>query len=92
MFVFRRHRAMQPNQSPYVILMDSLVIHPYKIEVQVLNKMNNVKLHLELYALEENMARLKINELEPIKPRYEIPKGDVVTEPIFGRLVLAVNN
>ncbi|XP_064599881.1 neutral alpha-glucosidase AB-like [Liolophura sinensis] len=82
----RRHRAMQPNQSPYVILMDSLVIHPYKIEVQVLNKVNNVKLHLELYALEENMARLKINELEPIKPRYEIPKGDVVTEPIFGSL------
>ena len=32
-----------------------------------------VRLLLELYRLQGNMTRVKINELKPLKPRYEVP-------------------
>ena len=81
-FSFRRHRSLQPGQSPYKVLMDSLKISSSQISVQLLNTKTNVRLVLDLYGLQGNTARLKINELEPLKPRYEIPMGDVlVGEP-----------
>ena len=41
---------------------------------------------MDLYALKGNMARLKINEAEPTKSRYEIPIGDcLVKEPELDR-------
>ncbi|MEQ2250089.1 hypothetical protein ILYODFUR_036264 [Ilyodon furcidens] len=44
-----------------------------------------VRLLLELYRLQGNITRVKINELKPLKPRYEVP--DVLireppTEPL----------
>ncbi|KAK3093332.1 hypothetical protein FSP39_014183 [Pinctada imbricata] len=78
----KRHRAMQSGQSPYVLLLDSLQVSPTSLSVQLLNTKNNVRLLLQLYGLERNTARVKINELEPLKPRYEIPVGDaLVGEP-----------
>lgn len=32
-----------------------------------------VHLLLELYRLQGNITRVKINELKPLKPRYEVP-------------------
>lgn len=32
-----------------------------------------VRLLLELYRLQGNITRVKINELKPLKPRYEVP-------------------
>ena len=73
---------MEPGSSPYVVLMDALSIKPSSVEVQILNKNNNVRLLLQLFTLKDNMARLKINELQPIKQRYEIPVGDsLIGEP-----------
>lgn len=43
-----------------------------------------VRLLLELYRLQGNMTRVKINELKPLKPRYEVPDvliADPLTEP-----------
>lgn len=77
-FIFRRHRAVPSGQSPYVLLMDSLKIQRTNVQVQLLNTKNNVRLLLDLYGLQGNTARLKINELNPIKARYEIPVGDVL--------------
>lgn len=74
----RRHRSMQPGNSPYKVLMDSLKISSSQISVQLLNTKTNVRLVLDLYGLQGNTARVKINELEPLKPRYEIPVGDVL--------------
>lgn len=43
---------------------------------------------VELYGLVNNTVRLKVNELNPMKPRYEIPVGDVlVEEPKLQRFV-----
>lgn len=58
--------------------MDSLKISSSRISVQLLNTKTNVRLVLDLYGLQGNTARVKINELEPLKPRYEIPVGDVL--------------
>lgn len=74
----RRHRSMQPGNSPYIVLMDSLKKSSSQISVQLLNTKTNVRLVLDLYGLQGNTARVKINELEPLKPRYEIPVGDVL--------------
>lgn len=81
-FIFRRQRGMQPNQSPYIILMDSMRLQQSNIYFQLLNTKNNVRLSVQLDTLQSNTARLKINEVHPIKPRFEIPIGDVlVGEP-----------
>lgn len=34
---------------------------------------SQVRLLLELYRLQGNMTRVKINELKPLKPRFEVP-------------------
>ena len=80
--VSRRHRQLSPGASPYVVLMETIKINPTNAEMQLVNTETNVRLLLSVYALKDNMARLKINELEPIRTRYEIPVGDVlVGEP-----------
>lgn len=43
-----------------------------------------VRLLLELYRLQGNMTRVKINELKPLKPRFEVPDvliKEPTTEP-----------
>ncbi|XP_068596792.1 neutral alpha-glucosidase AB [Brachionichthys hirsutus] len=56
-----------------------------RLTLQLINDNNKVRLLLELYRLQGNMTRVKINELKPLKPRYEVP--DVLmqeppTEPL----------
>jgi len=58
--------------------MDSLNIKPNSMEVHLVNTKNNVRLLLQLFGLQSNTARLKINELNPLHQRYEIPVGDVL--------------
>ena len=74
----RRHRAVPEGQSTYTAQLDTLSIQPTKIIVQVVDTKNNVPLMLELSALKGNMVRLRINELKPLRPRYEPPVGDVL--------------
>lgn len=76
----KRHRAVTPGQSPYVVLPETINIQTTAVNLQILNTANNVKLTLELSGLERNTARIKVNEAEPIKQRYEIPVGDVLLE------------
>lgn len=45
---------------------------------------SQVRLLLELYRLQGNITRVKINELKPLKPRYEVPDvliREPTTEP-----------
>lgn len=46
--------------------------------------LSQVRLLLELYRLQGNMTRVKINELKPLKPRFEVPDvliKEPTTEP-----------
>lgn len=41
---------------------------------------SQVPLRVEVYGIEKNIFRLKINEETPLKPRYEVP--DVITSKL----------
>lgn len=72
---------------------ETVNVQPTKVNAQLLNKANNVPLNLELTALQDNTARIRISEINPIRHRYEIPVGDVlVAEPTEQKLVFAINN
>ena len=79
-YFFRRHRGLNPGNSPYIALIDSIKIEPTKISIQLLNTQNDVRLQLDLSGLVENTALLRITELKPIKERYEPPLGDVLVD------------
>ncbi|XP_056602114.1 neutral alpha-glucosidase AB isoform X1 [Triplophysa dalaica] len=81
----KRQRELKPGQSPYRALLDTLELSNSRLTLQLINDNNKVRLLLELYRLQGNMTRLKINELKPLKPRYEVPDvlmADPLTEPL----------
>uniref|UniRef100_A0A3B1KI47 Neutral alpha-glucosidase AB n=1 Tax=Astyanax mexicanus TaxID=7994 RepID=A0A3B1KI47_ASTMX len=81
----KRQRELMPGQSPYRALLDTLELSDSRITLQLINDNNKVRLLLELYRLQGNMTRIKINELKPLKPRYEVPDvllNDPPTEPM----------
>ncbi|TRY55102.1 hypothetical protein DNTS_034519, partial [Danionella cerebrum] len=50
-----------------------------------------VRLLLELYRLQGNMTRVKINELKPLKPRFEVPDV-LIADPITELLSVVSHN
>ncbi|XP_046564114.1 neutral alpha-glucosidase AB-like isoform X1 [Haliotis rubra] len=74
----KRQRAVQPGQSPYVALLDSIQKTSTSIQLQLLNKHNNVRFLLQVFGLKHNTVRVKLNELEPLRARYEIPVGETL--------------
>ncbi len=56
------------------------------MKVNVMNSKTSVLLQLELHGLLGNMVRMKINEVSPAKPRYEVPDV-LIAEPTKQRLV-----
>ncbi|KAM4586157.1 neutral alpha-glucosidase AB isoform 4-T4 [Fundulus diaphanus] len=81
----KRQRAIKPGESPYRALLETMELTNTRLTLQLINDNNKVRLLLELYRLQGNITRVKINELKPLKPRYEVP--DVLireppTEPL----------
>uniref|UniRef100_A0AAQ5XVT5 Glycoside hydrolase family 31 N-terminal domain-containing protein n=1 Tax=Amphiprion ocellaris TaxID=80972 RepID=A0AAQ5XVT5_AMPOC len=81
----KRQRALKPGESPYRALLETMELTNTRLTLQLINDNNKVRLLLELYRLQGNITRVKINELKPLKPRYEVP--DVLireppTEPL----------
>ncbi|KAJ4946512.1 hypothetical protein JOQ06_024178 [Pogonophryne albipinna] len=69
----KRQRALKPGESPYRALLETMELTNTRLTLQLINDNNKVRLLLELYRLQGNMTRVKINELKPLKPRYEVP-------------------
>ncbi|KAK1787822.1 hypothetical protein P4O66_016318, partial [Electrophorus voltai] len=76
-----RQRELKPGQSPYRALLDTLELSDSRITLQLINDINKVRLLLELYRLQGNMTRVKINELKPLRPRYEVPDVLIADPP-----------
>uniref|UniRef100_A0A8C1KJB0 Glucosidase, alpha; neutral AB n=2 Tax=Cyprinus carpio TaxID=7962 RepID=A0A8C1KJB0_CYPCA len=76
----KRQRAFKPGQSPYRALLETLELSDSRLTLQLINDNNKVHLLLELYRLQGNMTRVKINELKPLKPRFEVPDV-LIAEP-----------
>uniref|UniRef100_A0A1A7YRW6 Glucosidase, alpha, neutral AB n=1 Tax=Iconisemion striatum TaxID=60296 RepID=A0A1A7YRW6_9TELE len=76
----KRQRALKHGESPYRALLETMELTNTRLTLQLINDNNKVRLLLELYRLQGNMTRVKINELKPLKPRYEVPDV-LVREP-----------
>lgn len=85
-FYFRRHRNIQPGHSPYHIDMNSFKVDSTHIEGVIVNTQTGVTLKLDLFALKDNMLRMKLNELNPIKQRFEA-KEALLGEPELSKYV-----
>lgn len=82
----RRNRAYadaaladSSHASPYILIPDSIALENGLFTAHVRNIRTDVLLALELHLLEDSTVRLRINEKQPLKPRYdELPKHILV--------------
>lgn len=81
----KRQRSLRPGLSPYRALLDSLQLGPDGLTVQLVHEVTKVVLVLELQGLQKNMTRFRLDELQPLHPRYRV--SDVlVADPAPARL------
>uniref|UniRef100_A0A2K6E810 Neutral alpha-glucosidase AB n=1 Tax=Macaca nemestrina TaxID=9545 RepID=A0A2K6E810_MACNE len=78
----KRQRSIRPGLSPYRALLDSLQLGPDSLTVHLIHEVTKVLLVLELQGLQKNMTRIRIDELEPRRPRYRVPDVLVADPPI----------
>uniref|UniRef100_A0A8B9MWW5 Neutral alpha-glucosidase AB n=1 Tax=Accipiter nisus TaxID=211598 RepID=A0A8B9MWW5_9AVES len=83
----RRQRGLQPGHSPYWALLESLQLGPDAARLQLINEVTKVPLLLELWGLQGNVTRIRIKELNPLRPRFEVPDV-LVAEPPVERLAV----
>lgn len=81
----RRQRRLQPGNSPYRALLESLELGPDVARIQLVNEATQVPLLLEVWGLSGNITRLRISELAPLRPRFQVPDV-LVGEPPAERL------
>ena len=81
---FRRNRAIALGQSPYSVDPGSIKLSDSTIDVQIVNNKTNLVLSLQVIILQHNTVRFKINEINPIHPRYEV-QDVLVKEPTHSR-------
>uniref|UniRef100_A0A4X1UXC3 Glucosidase alpha, neutral C n=1 Tax=Sus scrofa TaxID=9823 RepID=A0A4X1UXC3_PIG len=83
---YRRQKQQLSKKSTYRALLDSVTTGKDSTRFQIINEVAKVPLLAEVYGIEGNIFRLKINEETPLKPRYEVP--DVLTsKPSTVRLI-----
>ncbi|GCB82388.1 hypothetical protein scyTo_0023078, partial [Scyliorhinus torazame] len=68
----KRQRNVKPENSPYRALLNSLEVTEKVVRLQLVNEVNKVPLLLEVFGLQGNVTRIKINEFNPLRPRYEV--------------------
>uniref|UniRef100_A0A8D1N0S5 Glucosidase alpha, neutral C n=1 Tax=Sus scrofa TaxID=9823 RepID=A0A8D1N0S5_PIG len=84
--ICRRQKQQLSKKSTYRALLDSVTTGKDSTRFQIINEVAKVPLLAEVYGIEGNIFRLKINEETPLKPRYEVP--DVLTsKPSTVRLI-----
>ncbi|XP_054572293.1 neutral alpha-glucosidase C isoform X1 [Eptesicus fuscus] len=83
---YRRQKQQLSKKSTYQALLDSVTTGKDSTRFQIINEATKVPLLAEVFGIEGNIFRLKINEETPLKPRYEVP--DVITsKPSTVRLI-----
>ncbi len=81
-FLIRRQRKYQPNSSPYEVDFRSMkkIQNGHLQFVLLHTEKSHVKFQLDLFTLEQNSLRVKINEINPLRKRYEV-EYSLVGEP-----------
>ncbi|KAJ1103969.1 hypothetical protein NDU88_001385 [Pleurodeles waltl] len=75
---YRRQKRLSPGKSLYRALLDTLTLHEESVRLQIIHEATKVPLMVEISGIENNTLRIKINEVSPPKPRYEVP--DVILQ------------
>ncbi len=78
--MYRRNRALQAGNSPYIIDSGSLTIQDSGCQMDVVDQRRGVVLRAEISALAGNGFRVQIDETSPRRPRYKV-EGALVGEP-----------
>nr|CAD7194435.1 unnamed protein product [Timema douglasi] len=81
----RRCRGVEPGKSPYALQLNTLRVEDSSVEAILINTNNLVQFKFQLFALLDATFRMKINELAPLKPRYEVQYA-LVGEPSLAKL------
>ena len=90
----RRNRALKAGKSPYHVIPETVVLSDSSVTMDMVNKQNNVWFTTKIFALEDDTARLQINEKSPLRPRYEakdILVGDPKAEKYDMRIYICVH-
>ncbi|XP_029426119.1 neutral alpha-glucosidase C isoform X2 [Nannospalax galili] len=77
---YRRQKQQLSKNTTYQALLESVTTGQESTKFQIINKATKIPLLAEIYGIERNIFRLKINEEAPLKPRYEVP--DVITSKL----------
>ncbi|KAM9646126.1 neutral alpha-glucosidase C isoform 2-T2 [Trichechus inunguis] len=77
---YRRQKKQLSKKSTCRAVLDSVTTGKDSTSFQIINKATKIPLLAEVYGLEGNIFRLKINEESPLKPRYEV--RDVLTSKL----------
>lgn len=83
----RRCRGVQPGKSSYELHLNTLKIEPSSIEAEMINTENGARFRFQLFALQDETFRMKINEWAPLKPRYEVQYA-LQREPVLNKLTV----
>ncbi len=76
----RRNRALPKGDSPYKVDPDSIEVQSTGCAMDIINTRSNVVLRGEISTLEGNMFRLKIDEKDGLRLRYQV-EGALVGRP-----------
>ncbi|MEE6516322.1 hypothetical protein FKM82_025693 [Ascaphus truei] len=85
---YRRQKLLLPGRSPYHARLETLTVGDDSATLEILHQDTEVPLQLQVFAVEGDILRLKINEVSPLKPRYEVPNV-LVKEPATQRLIVS---
>uniref|UniRef100_A0ACB8G5A7 Uncharacterized protein n=1 Tax=Sphaerodactylus townsendi TaxID=933632 RepID=A0ACB8G5A7_9SAUR len=85
---YRRQKLLCPGKSLYQALLDTVEISDSGVKFQIINEESKVLLLVELYEIEGNIFRLKVNEIAPLKPRYQVPDV-LIKEPANLKLTIS---
>ncbi|KAM8921252.1 neutral alpha-glucosidase C [Pelodytes ibericus] len=70
---YRRQKRLLPAQSLYHAQLDTLRVDEEGATLQIVHQDTKVPLQLQVIALQGAILRLRISEVSPAKPRYEVP-------------------
>lgn len=76
----RRQRDHKPQGPEYEARFDTLKVEKGHLSAVCTNTKNSIEFSLDLYLLRDSRFRFRFNELNPIKPRFEVK--DVIIDSL----------
>lgn len=71
-FIFRRCRKVQPGNSPYILIPDTLKTYKSYVTVDIKNTENGHEFVLKVEAVKDEIFHVVIDEKSPMHPRYVV--------------------